>query len=345
MMRLIKLRMSITGIIYRSGMKGDTKAAGQHTDHRRHLGYEPVDTKEFFGRGHGSRTCAQRTSRRIIASLLMIALYPLRLCRMRSAASASAIILLWSYAAVTGLSASVTRATVMASVLLMASMLQRRHSPANALCLAAMAYHWPSIPRHYSTISFQLSFAAVAGILLFARLLKSDPHHADIAHRLAGIVIRITLRHACHRGNIGILFPHLSDLFSSGQRGCGSAAAAPDIGRSNRHTPSRSCGGDPVMLNSVVDRLAQCVTGIANLCNNLPGATLDGLYFSPWLLVGGSLGYSASRLWAALPAQWPDWTASALCAGCHNKHGDDSGYARMLRSIYHSCRPDTLVWP
>ena len=48
MMRLIKLRMSITGIIYRSGMKGRHQAAGQHTDHRRHLGYEPVDTKESF---------------------------------------------------------------------------------------------------------------------------------------------------------------------------------------------------------------------------------------------------------------------------------------------------------
>ena len=50
-----------------------------------------------------------------------------------------------------------------------------------------------------------------------------------------------------------------------------------------------------------------------------------------------SLGYSASRLRAALPAHGRNDCIGSLC-GCHNKHGDDSGYARTLRSIYHSCR-------
>ena len=188
----------------------------------------------------------------------MIALYPLRLCRMRSAASASAIILLWSYAAVTGLSASVTRATVMASVLLMASMLQRRHSPANALCLAAMLI-MAFDPTALFTISFQLSFAAVAGILLFARLLNPTAPRRRIAHRLAGIV-SVSLSAMLATGAISAYYFHTFPIYFLPAN----VAVAPLLpllisGGATAIT-IEACGGDPVMLNSVVDLLAQCVT-------------------------------------------------------------------------------------
>ncbi|WP_304966949.1 ComEC/Rec2 family competence protein [Paramuribaculum intestinale] len=311
MMRLIKLRMSITGIIYRSGMKGDTKRlvniliTGDTSD------MNQSTRKSFSGAGMAHVLALSGLHVGIIASLLMIALYPLRLCRMRSAASASAIILLWSYAAVTGLSASVTRATVMASVLLMASMLQRRHSPANALCLAAMLI-MAFDPTALFTISFQLSFAAVAGILLFARLLNPTAPRRRIAHRLAGIV-SVSLSAMLATGAISAYYFHTFPIYFLPAN----VAVAPLLpllisGGATAIT-IEACGGDPVMLNSVVDRLAQCVTGIANLCNNLPGATLDGLYFSPWLLVGAALA-TALLAYGLHCRRMAGMTASALCA-------------------------------
>jgi competence protein ComEC len=71
----------------------------------------------------------------------------------------------WGYAALAGLSPSVTRAAVMVTVYLAALALGRQRSvfPALGLAGAVMA---AADPRAPGTLSFQLSFAAVAGIAL-----------------------------------------------------------------------------------------------------------------------------------------------------------------------------------
>lgn len=81
------------------------------------------------------------------------------------------LILLWIFAVITGLSPSVTRATIIASSLLLATLLQRKHSSFNALCLAALVILLFE-PSALFTISFQLSFAAVCGILVFGKSLN-----------------------------------------------------------------------------------------------------------------------------------------------------------------------------
>ena len=290
-MRLLKVRTGITAVIYRSGMKGDTKRLVNTLITGDTSGMDKPMRQSFSGAGMAHVLALSGLHVGIIASLLMIALYPLRLCRMRSAASMITIALLWAYAAITGMSASVTRAVVMASVLLMASMLQRRHSPANALCLAAMLI-MAFDPTALFTISFQLSFAAVAGILLFARQLNPVAQRRRLTHRMAGMVA-VALSAMLATGAISTYYFHTFPVYFLPANVAATPLLPLLISGATAAIAIEACGGNPGILNAAVDRIADCVTGIADACNDLPGATIEGIYFSPWLLTGTILTVAA----------------------------------------------------
>jgi len=83
--------------------------------------------------------------------------------------------LIWFYAFLTGLSASVLRSAVMISFVVFGTALQRNISPYNSLAAAAfllLAFN----PGSLGEIGFQLSFVAVLGILLFQRPLYNLWH-------------------------------------------------------------------------------------------------------------------------------------------------------------------------
>ncbi len=76
------------------------------------------------------------------------------------------IIFLWLFALITGLSPSVTRATVMISFVLTGRLFHRHVNTYNILFVTAFLLLTFS-PGMLSDVSFQLSFAAVAGILVY----------------------------------------------------------------------------------------------------------------------------------------------------------------------------------
>lgn len=80
--------------------------------------------------------------------------------------AAAALAVLWLFAAITGFAAPVTRASVMATLLLGGVLLQRPGSSINALSVAGVIIIIAS-PLALLGLSFQLSFGAVLGILLF----------------------------------------------------------------------------------------------------------------------------------------------------------------------------------
>lgn len=82
---------------------------------------------------------------------------------------------LWAYAGLTGGSPSVLRATAMFSLFALAELLGRRQSSLNSLMAAAiLLLAWD--PGMLVQASFQLSFLAVLGILLFLRPLRALWH-------------------------------------------------------------------------------------------------------------------------------------------------------------------------
>ncbi len=78
------------------------------------------------------------------------------------------LLIIWFYAFITGLSPSVMRSAFMISFLVVGQMLKRRGQAINSLAAAAL-FILIIDPASLFSIGFQLSFTAVAGILLFQR--------------------------------------------------------------------------------------------------------------------------------------------------------------------------------
>ncbi|MBO7317671.1 MAG: ComEC family competence protein, partial [Bacteroidales bacterium] len=103
----------------------------------------------------------------IIALILWVILYPLRYTPLRSLRGIITLALLWVYAFVTGASPSVVRACIMASFVGIAGMLNRPNTSLNALCGSAVMVLLFA-PMQLFDISFQLSYTAVAGIIVLS---------------------------------------------------------------------------------------------------------------------------------------------------------------------------------
>lgn len=103
--------------------------------------------------------------------------------------NAAVMALVWLYAAATGLPASVVRAAVMFSFLQLSLFSTAEYSGMNALCAAAFVMLVVDA-RWIADISFQLSFAAVAGIVAWCvpihRRLSTGNRPADF---LTGLVV------------------------------------------------------------------------------------------------------------------------------------------------------------
>lgn len=107
----------------------------------------------------------------VIAMIISFVLWPLYFSRHRRTRLFVTLIALWAYAAFTAFSPSVTRAVIMASVYLGGKIIERHSLPLNSLCLAAiliLAFR----PMDLYALGFQLSFAAVLGIILFYPLIN-----------------------------------------------------------------------------------------------------------------------------------------------------------------------------
>lgn len=78
------------------------------------------------------------------------------------------LVLVWSYALLTGLSPSVIRATLMISFLMVGSLLRRKGNTLNSIAASAFVMLVVN-PNNLFSIGFQLSYAAVLGIVLLQR--------------------------------------------------------------------------------------------------------------------------------------------------------------------------------
>jgi len=107
--------------------------------------------------------------------------YPLR--------AGLALTVLWGFAAMTGLAPPVVRAALMSTLFLGGVVLQRRSDPVNALAAAALIILLMD-PLALFGLSFQLSFAAVFGILLFHERVR-DFLLRPLSRRLRGGVARM----------------------------------------------------------------------------------------------------------------------------------------------------------
>lgn len=125
----------------------------------------------------------------IVAMLALMLTRPMLLSpRLRPVRGVLVLAAVWSFALLGGLSPSLVRAAVMCSLLIAASLSGRYTSPWNSLAVAAIVIlAWR--PAAIYDVGFQLSFAAVAGILAFAGVLNPfDRRTTPRLHALAATV-------------------------------------------------------------------------------------------------------------------------------------------------------------
>lgn len=101
-----------------------------------------------------------------VGFILMTAIFLLQLLRLKKSWQLPLLLgVLLFYSRLTGSAPPVMRASIMAAVVLAAPYLQRRHNPINTIAVAAFIILMVQ-PLDLFTAGFQLSFAAVAGIVL-----------------------------------------------------------------------------------------------------------------------------------------------------------------------------------
>ncbi|MBO6040765.1 MAG: DNA internalization-related competence protein ComEC/Rec2, partial [Oscillospiraceae bacterium] len=101
------------------------------------------------------------------------------------------IVLVWCFVLITGASPSAVRAAVMQTLLLLAPVLRRENDPPTTISFA-LALILLQNPRAAASVSLQLSFAAMAGILCFGKKLYGlfmDSFHKGPARKLLAVPI------------------------------------------------------------------------------------------------------------------------------------------------------------
>lgn len=140
--------------------------------------YISPETREAFSRTGVAHVLAlSGTHLAVIALMMSVIFFPLRLMGRRRWEWMATLAALWGYALLTGLSPSVTRAVIMVSFVLVAQTRRWQTSPLNSLCAAALLI-LVFRPFDLFAVSFQLSFAAVASLLMFAEMLTVDTRRA-----------------------------------------------------------------------------------------------------------------------------------------------------------------------
>lgn len=289
------LRSRITTIIYRSNLSTrakefvNTALMGNASDLSR-------DTRQAFSDSGLSHILALSGLHvGIIALVITLALYPLYITGAGKWRALIVITILWLYAAVTGLSPSVTRAVIMMSVFLVGRLLQRRTSSVNSLCFAALVILIAD-PGALFTIGFQLSFSAVLSILLFTEPLNPIPQRNRIPHNLFAMV---TVSASAMLGTalISAYYFHSLPVYFLISNILVSILLPPLLAGSLLLILFSACGWDAIWLCGIIDGLYSCIDFIATWISGLPGATIDHIYFPAYILIPYALSLFLLKLW------------------------------------------------
>lgn len=167
------------------------------------------DTKEAFRlTGLSHLLCVSGFHVGVIACLASLLLLPLRPFRRDTIRRLLLIAIVWLYAGIVGFTPSVVRAAIMFSVYLTARITERGAMPLNSLCVAFFIMLAIN-PYQLFSIGFQLSFCAVAGILVFARRLNPV---SERRHRLYTAVALVTVPVAALLGTAPVILAWFNRL-------------------------------------------------------------------------------------------------------------------------------------
>lgn len=219
----------------------------------------------------------------IITIIIAVTLFPFDMLRWRKIRYIITIILLWIYAIMTGLSPSVTRAVIMATIFLTAYVIQRNHSPFNSLCFAAIIILVFS-PLSLHDIGFQLSFTAVASILLLADKINPINQRRRILYSLFSI-LTVSISAMLGTGIISAFYFHSFPVYFL-LANIASSYLLPFI-ITGGVVSITLCylGFDPLLTCIATDFIYSIIERLTTFITSLPGAEIDNIYFNAWIIL------------------------------------------------------------
>ncbi len=231
----------------------------------------------------------------LIALLVTLVLWPLRMTGATWPGSVAVIVLLWLYAVVAGMSPSVVRAVCMLSVYTGATLFQRINSGFNSLCCAALIVMIIDPMALYS-VGFQLSFAAVASILLLGDTLNPVPRRNRIWHSLAGYV-SVSLAAVLGTGLISCIYFHDMPVYFLLSNIAVSLLLPWLIGGGMVLLVAEWAGFDPLWLCSCIDFMYDMVAKVAEIVAGMPNSTIRHIYIPAWTVVPYVGVIACVKLW------------------------------------------------
>lgn len=190
------------------------------------------------------------------------------------------VCVLWAFAVLTGLSPSVVRAVIMATLFAVCTMLQRVWSPLNALSAAALLILLFS-PVQVYTLGFMLTFLAVLAIIIFAgRLNPFDYRHPRL--RSVASYLCVTLAAMLGTGMVCAMYFHIFPVYFLFTNIVVSLLLPLLLGGGVVLLLCNVIGFEAVWLGRIVDWLMAMVEGAARWIAAWPGAALTDIWVPVW---------------------------------------------------------------
>lgn len=307
--RLLRMRGGISRLIFDSGVNNTTGALLNTllTGDSSLLSAGTRDEYAAAGLAHILAISGLHVG--IIAWLITVALWPLYIARMTRTRLSATIILLWIYVAVIGFPPSVTRAAIMATVFMTGRIIQRESVPLNSLCLAAILILLAD-PADLFSIGFQLSFAAVAAIIIIVPLInRVDRRSHPVLHAFAGAA-SASVAAVAGTGLIAAYYFHTFPVYFIIANLAVAALLTPLLAGAAILVVMQATCGTPDLLCTILDFLAGIFGYIATTVAELPGSSIRGIYIPGWSMIPYFAILAATVMW--LRSRRHAWAIAAL---------------------------------
>lgn len=220
----------------------------------------------------------------ILAFVFALLFYPLSFFGHYKLRWGLTMIVLWVYAVMTGLSPSVVRAVIMASVVIGSIILDRPRSSLNSLLFAAIVILIFS-PYSLYRPGFQLSFLATAAIIVASfRLTPVLPVSRPFRWILSAVTVTVAATLATLPLS-ALIFHRVPLYFLPANLLVGFLLPVLLVGG----LWMAVFGGGGVVAE-VLDFVYNLQLKAVGWLNDIPAACVDGVYFSPWLLLPAFIG-------------------------------------------------------
>lgn len=220
----------------------------------------------------------------IIVIVLSVAMWPLYVGRHNRTRLLLTVGALWAYAWLTGFLPSATRAIIMATIYMTGRVLERRSVALNSLSAAVMVIVliWPDT---IASTGFQMSVAAVGGIILFYPLINCVSRREHPWLSLLWSYPAVSLSAMAFTGFISAYYFHTFPLLFVVANVISALIMPWLLGGGILLVCLLMLGIAHGWLCRAINLLVELNSGVAHLVASVPGSVLTDVYFSPALLV------------------------------------------------------------